>query len=199
MFQQFMTTVRPLPSDLVLDVGVTPDDSLKESNFFELLYPYRDRITASSIEDASNLTDRFPGVTFVRTDGLHLPFPDSYFDIGFSSAVIEHVGDANHQREFISELLRVAKRVYVLTPNRWFPIELHTMLPLVHWLPQARHQRLLSSLGLEFWARTENLNLLSARDLRALFPSRIPVRIMSLRTFGWPSNLIAYAEAHSRE
>ena len=26
--------------------------------------------------------------------------------------------------------------MFVTTPNRWFPIEVHTRLPLVHWLPE---------------------------------------------------------------
>jgi SAM-dependent methyltransferase len=192
MFQQFMDTVRPARSDVILDVGVTPDTSL-EVNYFEQLYPYRDRITATSIEDASNLEDRFPGLTFVQTEGVKLPFADHQFDIAFSSAVIEHVGNTDRQREFVSELLRVSRRVYLLTPNRWFPLEFHSMLPLIHWLPRPQHQRILRALGREFWSETDNLNLLSSADLRSMFPPDVVVEMDFLRTFGWPSNLMAYA------
>ena len=193
MFQQFMDTVRPARSDVILDVGVTPDTSLAEVNYFERLYPYRDRITATSVEDASNLEDHFPGLTFVQTEGVKLPFADHQFDIAFSAAVIEHVGDADRQREFVSELLRVSRRVFVLTPNRWFPLDFHSMLPVIHWLPRSQHQRILRALGREFWSETDNLNLLSSAGLRSLFPPDTPVKIDSLRTFGWPSNLMAYA------
>ncbi len=31
------------------------------------------------------------------------------------------------------------KGLFVTTPNRWFPIEFHTVLPLVHWLPKRQH------------------------------------------------------------
>src|ERR1700728_2294867 len=106
MYQRFIDTVGPDKSDLILDVGVTPDTSLPEGNYFEQLYPYRDRITATSVEDASNLEEFFPGLTFVQTEGVKLPFADRQFDIAFSSAVIEHVGDSDRQREFVSELLR---------------------------------------------------------------------------------------------
>jgi hypothetical protein len=194
MFEQFMATVRPKESDAILDVGVTPDMSLAGVNYFEQLYPHRDRITATSIEDASNLEEWFPGLTFVQTEGVKLPFADHQFDIAFSSAVIEHVGDSERQREFVSELLRVSKRgVFILTPNRWFPIDFHTMLPLVHWLPRVQHQRILRALGLDFWSETDNLNLLSSADLRSLFPPGARVTMECLRTFGWPSNLMAYA------
>ena len=193
MFDRFMNTVRPVKSDVILDVGVTPDTSLAEANYFEQLYPFRDRITATSIEDASNLEQYFPGLTFVQTEGVKLPFADHQFDIAFSSAVIEHVGDADRQREFVSELLRVSRRVYVLTPNRWFPVDFHTMLPVVHWLPQRYHQRILRALGREFWAQTDNLNLLSSSGLQSMFPDDATVKMDSLRTFGWPSNLMAYA------
>jgi SAM-dependent methyltransferase len=195
MYQRFIDTVGPDKSDLILDVGVTPDTSLPEGNYFEQLYPYRDRITATSVEDASNLEEFFPGLTFVQTEGVKLPFADRQFDIAFSSAVIEHVGDSDRQREFVSELLRVSRRVFVLTPNRWFPLDFHTTLPVVHWLPQAQHQRILRALGREFWSETDNLNLLSSADLRSMFPAGTAVKMDSLRTFGWPSNLMAYAES----
>jgi SAM-dependent methyltransferase len=193
-FDHFMKAVKPQASDLVLDVGVTPDTTRKESNFFEELYPHRDRLTASSVEDASNLENHYPGVRFVRTKGVVLPFDDLQFDVAFSSAVIEHVGDRLQQQRFVSELLRVARCIYILTPSRWFPIDPHTMLPLIHWLPQRYHQQLLRILNQDFWATTEHLNLLSARSLRALFPLSAGVEITALRTLGWPSNLCALAD-----
>ena len=64
-----------------------------------------------------------------------MPFADGEFDIVFSNAVIEHVGGREQQRRFVEESLRVARRAFVTTPNRWFPVEVHTRLPLVHWLP----------------------------------------------------------------
>ena len=67
------------------------------------------------------------------------------------------------------------------------------MLPVVHWLPQRYHQRILRALGREFWAQTDNLNLLSSSGLQSMFPDDATVKMDSLRTFGWPSNLMAYA------
>src|SRR5438034_10316892 len=90
MFELFMRRFSPTAGDKVLDLGVTPDDSLPESNFFEQLYPFRQNLTAASIEDAAQIEQRFPGVTFVRIEAEGLPFPDNHFDLLFCSAVVEH-------------------------------------------------------------------------------------------------------------
>jgi hypothetical protein len=38
----------------------------------------------------------------------------------------------------VAECARVARKGFCLTtPNRWFPVEFHTQLPLLHWLPKA--------------------------------------------------------------
>jgi SAM-dependent methyltransferase len=195
MFDTFRALV-PFDADTtVLDVGVTPDQELADSNHFEARYPHPRRVTATSPEDASHLEARYPGLRFVRTDGDSLPFPDRHFDVAVSWAVLEHVGDRDRQARFVAELVRVSRRFFLTTPNRWFPLELHTFVPMVHWLPQPTHQRVLRALGQDFWASTDHLNLLSAAELRALFPAAVEVEIARHRTLGWTSNLLAHGHA----
>jgi SAM-dependent methyltransferase len=197
MFAQF---VRYVPFDgrsSVVDIGVTPDRELADSNFFERLYRYPANITATSIEDASFLEEQYPGLRFIQTPGDALPFGDREFSIAFSSAVVEHVGDRDAQRRFIAELTRVSSRFFVTTPNRWFPLEVHTFLPLMHWLPQRAHQHILRLLHVPFWASTDNLNLLSANDLVGLFPADVEVHLVRYRLCGWCSNLIAFGRHHA--
>jgi SAM-dependent methyltransferase len=191
-YRAFMDAMTPTAETTILDVGVTPDQTAADSNFFEKWYPHTSRITATSIEDASALETLHPGLTFVQTPGDSLPFADGHFDIAFSTAVIEHVGDRDSQRHFLAELLRVSKRFFITTPNRWFPVELHTYVPFLHWLPQEQHQRALRRLGKESWATTENLNLLDERELRALFPAGTVPTITGARLLGMRSNLLAY-------
>jgi SAM-dependent methyltransferase len=194
MFEKFMAVMKPTADWLVVDLGVTPERSLPESNLFEALYPYKGRLTAASIENASFLTELYPGMTFVQVPAGRLPFSDNAFDLLYCSAVLEHVGDAAAQRSFVAECLRVARRFFFTTPDRRFPIEMHTLLPLLHWLPQSRHQAMLRAMGKDFWARTDNLNLLTPNTLRALFPRCRSLTIENYRLMGWPSNLIAYGE-----
>jgi SAM-dependent methyltransferase len=192
MFARFADVIPFDAGTTVVDVGVTPDAELADSNLFEALYPHPERITATSIEDASHLEQLHPGLRFVRTGGDTLPFADRSFDVAVSWAVLEHVGDRDAQRRFLAELVRVSDRFFLTTPNRWFPLELHTFLPLLHWLPQRWHQRALRVLRKPFWAETANLDLVSARQLVSLFPPGTEVHLGRHRTVGWTSNLIAW-------
>ena len=192
VYDAFLSTMAPTAETTIVDIGVTPDQTTADSNFLEKWYPYPRFLTATSLEDASYLEMAHPGVTFVRTDGETLPFEDRQFDIAFCSAVLEHVGDRGRQRQFVSEMLRVSKRFFLTTPDRRFPIELHTFLPFLHWMRQDRHQRVLRRLGLRTWAETDNLNLLDEPSLRALFPVGMNPTVTGPRLLGMRSNLVAY-------
>jgi hypothetical protein len=106
--------------------------------------------------------------------------------------VIEHVGSRAQQRDFLAELWRVSRKgIFVTTPNRWFPVEFHTVLPLLHWLPAPWFRALLKLLGRSFYAEEKNLNALGAADLRALAAQAglQDVSVQGVRLFGWTSNL----------
>jgi hypothetical protein len=47
--------------------------------------------------------------------------------------VLEHVGSVENQARFTAALCRVASRVFVSVPNRYFPIEHHIGLPIAHY------------------------------------------------------------------
>jgi hypothetical protein len=135
---RFLEELAPGPDTTVVDVGVTnaPFGSGSSDNFFEALYPWPERITAVGHTELDRFAAAFPAVRAVLADGRALPFADGEFDLGFSNAVVEHVaGGRDGQRQFVHELCRVARSVFVTTPNRWFPLEVHTLLPFVHWLP----------------------------------------------------------------
>lgn len=199
MFQRFMHTLRPTEQTSILDLGVTPDVSLPESNHFEQRYPWPEQITAVSIEPVEDLAKKFPLTKFLQIKNGPLPFKDQQFDIVFCSAVLEHVGNHEEQALFLSEIFRISRSFFLTTPNRWFPLEFHTITPLIHWLPQPTHQRILKMLGQKFWAETKNLNLLGRRDLERIAKStnkNISLQIDTVNLFGWPSNLIAWG-AHA--
>jgi hypothetical protein len=196
MFERFLGALSPGDTEDVLDVGVTNDRLHDHSNYFEAWYPHKSRITAAGLEDASFLEEAYPGVRFVQADARHLPFADASYDLVHSSAVIEHVGSRQSQTTFLRELWRVAHRgIFVTTPNRWFPIEVHTVLPLVHWLPPRTFRAILRGMGRDFFADEANLNLMSPSSLadaaRAAGITNFRVETVSL--LGWPSNLLLTA------
>jgi hypothetical protein len=193
MYQRFLRSTGIRPDETLLDVGATSDESYESSNYLEAWYPHKHNITAVGTDDAAFLEQRYPGLTFRRANGLALPFEPAHFDVVHSSAVLEHVGGAREQQRFLCELARVARRaVFVTTPNRWFPIEVHTQIPLLHWLPKPLFRKLLGATRHGFFAREENLNLLGRGELARL-TGALPgwtVAIEPLRLFGWPSNLL---------
>jgi SAM-dependent methyltransferase len=179
-----METVRPGPETRVVDVGVgdtgfgTEPGMAVTHNFFEALYPWPERITAVSDVPLPNFAREFPSIRCVTASGTKLPFDDDEFDVAFSNAVIEHVGSRQAQRRFVSELCRVASRVFLSTPNRWFPVETHTLVPLVHWLPRPAADRAMRALRREDWERVE---LLGKTELLALFPPEANARVVESR------------------
>lgn len=193
MFALFMDVTRPTPETRVLDVGVTSDRTFQESNYFEKMYPYRHNITCVGTEDGSHLQRDYPGVRYTQVKPHDaLPYRDGEFDIVFSNAVIEHVGSRADQRRFAQELCRVGRRFFITTPNRWFPFEHHTGLPLLHYLPASRFRAVLRGTRYRYWAAEEHLNILTARELRQLFPAHAAVEVRSVRLAGVPANLVAF-------
>ena len=186
----FFELMRPTAESRVLDVGVSDGPfgegvgSTATHNFFEALYPWPERITAVSTQYLDRFHEAFPAVRAIRADGRELPFEDDEFDIGFSNAVVEHVGRREDQRRFLHELCRVSRRVFVTTPNKWFPLEVHTLLPFVHWLPRTEREWVYRTLQ-----RTEGLGveLLSPPEFRELFPASVRTRWASR----WPTLALA--------
>jgi 2-polyprenyl-3-methyl-5-hydroxy-6-metoxy-1,4-benzoquinol methylase len=191
MFYLLMELANPSADTTVLDVGVT-SDRREDSNFFEKLYPYKDKITAVGMEDAAFLEEEYPGLKYVCSDGLSLPFPDKSFDLVVSFAVIEHVGSQTQQQAFVRELCRVGKTCCITTPNRWYPVEFHTVVPLIHWFPPSWFRALLKLLGKHFFAKEENLNLLSEKEVLKMLPADAEVYTRHFRLLGLISNLLFY-------
>ena len=164
----FMELLATGPETTVVDVGVTDSGvagAYGTDNFLEAHYPWPGRITAVGVTGLDRFREAFPQVRAVVADGRSLPFADGEFDVGFSNAVVEHVGGRADQLAFVHELCRVARRVFVTTPNRLFPVEVHTLLPVVHWLPRRLQP-----------ASLDEIHLLGPRAFRELFP--YPVRVL---------------------
>jgi Methyltransferase domain. len=187
-----MDAFHPMATTSVLDVGVTSDFTYPQSNLFERLYPYPNQITCVGTEDGSHLMQEYPGLRYIPViSGQPLPFKDRQFDIVFSNAVLEHVGSRGEQARFVAELRRVSKAFFVTTPNRWFPVEHHTGLPFLHYLPPSLFRALIRNTRYRYWADEANLNILTVPEMAKLFPDT-GTRIEIVRLLGIGSNLVAY-------
>ncbi len=91
----------------------------------------------------------------------------------YSNSVVEHLPPGAREA-YARELRRIGRRWFVQTPNRWFPIEPHALLPFVHWVPRAAG-RALWRLGVSGDPYDE-VRLLGARELQELFPDAVIVR-----------------------
>ncbi|HEX8662637.1 MAG TPA: class I SAM-dependent methyltransferase [Beijerinckiaceae bacterium] len=195
IYADFIREMRPAPTDRILDVGIS--DVLNDAaNVLERKYPHPEQITACGIGEAVEFQQAFPAVRYVKIEpNVRLPFPMRAFDIATANAVLEHVGSPENQAFFVSELCRVAKRVFITVPHRYFPIEHHTALPLVHYFDRT-FRRACSLVGKEPWANSENLILMSRRRLRELVPNRtrkVSVGYTGLRLGPLSSNLFLAA------
>lgn len=191
-YRLFFHLLEPLPSDRILDVGVSPDLRLKDTNFFLKQYSYKKRVTIASVEDCTHLVTLYGLAGFTALSaGKPLPFPDRHFDIVVSWATLEHVGNNKKQAFFLRELLRVGKKVFVTTPDRLSPYEPHTVTFFLHWLPKQIFRSFLKRLGKDFWAKENNLNILSYADVLTMIKAP-SVSICRFLLFGLPSHIIIY-------
>jgi SAM-dependent methyltransferase len=191
IFNIFMTAIAPTEATRVLDVGVASIEKSREVNYFEKLYPYPGNITCAGIEDASFLEKRYPGLKFVLIkQGEKLPFFDKQFDVVFSHAVLEHVGSHERQAFFINELCRCGKSVFITTPYRYFPIEVHTGIPFLHFLPKRIFRKIIKNTAFKQFSDEENLNLLGRKELKRFLNGK-HAKIINTKVFCFTSNLIA--------
>jgi hypothetical protein len=122
-----------------------------------------------------------PNFTSMIGDARRLEFDDQSFDVVFSNSVIEHVGSFADQARMAQEIRRVGKRYFVQTPNKYFPIEPHFLFPMFQFLPLELRIWLLRHMTLGSYKpvsdyenakrQVENVQLLSRRELRVLFPN----------------------------
>ena len=163
-YELFLQEIKPTENDKILDVGFSNIEYPGVGNFLEANYPFLSNITALGIDESDQFRKRYPEVDVYRYDGKIFPFGDKQFDIGWSAAVIEHVGREDDQVLFLRELNRTCKKIYFTTPNRYFPFELHTRFLFIHWLPKGLFDKIISFTSKK-WAAGDYMYLLSKRKL----------------------------------
>ncbi len=122
-------------------------------------------------------------------------FSDKQFDIVFSNSVIEHVGDLQDQFQMANECMRVGKRYYIQTPNRYFPIEPHFLFPFFQFFPLRMKVWLLMHFKLGWFEKmsdrqqaeraAKSARLMTKRELMRAFPG---AKLFVEKFKGWPKS-----------
>ena len=176
----------------VLDIGTTNDNVNNSSNI--IIKKFKNLKTYKSISD-QKINSSFFKKKFnksITSNFSKKELDELRSDLVISNATIEHVGDLKKQKKMISNIIKLSKKIFIIiTPNRFYPIDFHTKLPFLHWLPKPLHRLILKILGLNFYANEKNLNLLSKNDFTKIVDQKnITFKITNITLFKIPSNLI---------
>jgi hypothetical protein len=129
-------------------------------------------------------------------------YEDQSVDIVHSNSVLEHVGGWAQMEAFAKEVRRVGRAYFVQTPNFWFPMEPHFMMPGFHWLPKPARVWLVQQAAFGHRRRqesvaaavriVESVDLIDRSMFRSLFPDADHV---TERFFMLPKSLMAIKKA----
>ena len=78
-----------------------------------------------------------PKIKSIIGDATNMPeFEENSFDLVFSNSVIEHLYTWENQQKMANEIMRVGKKHFIQTPNRYFPVEAHYAIPFAQYVPK---------------------------------------------------------------
>lgn len=185
----FKNYLNPKEKDKILDLGSGNGSHLAG------IINYRKNVFCADISQSSLIKCKKLGFkTILLKQSAKLPFPNKYWDIVFCSSVIEHIsGDKNklerygsntefdkqawnNQYLFAQEIKRIAKKYFVQTPNKYFPIESHTLLPfIIIYIPYRLKLIFIKIISkLFFWPLAvkyrPDWHLLTKKQVKELFP-----------------------------
>lgn len=120
-------SVRALENKKILDYGCG-------SGHIACYFSARNDVTAADVVDNRDLDQR-DGMRFVFIESERLPFEDASFDIVVLNHVIVYIPERERLMREMRRILRDGGVCYFALPNRNFPRETHSKLPLINYLP----------------------------------------------------------------
>jgi hypothetical protein len=123
------------------------------------------------------------------------------YDLVFSNSTIEHVGGHERCQAFARAVQRLARRHWIQTPYRYFPIEPHFVFPGFQFLPVALRRRIAAAWPLSYTRSIGGslddptgavmwTELLGRTQLQYYFPKS---EILSEKVLGVTKSIIAVA------
>ena len=178
----------------VLDVGATEDNKFKSSNYLTKKFGFIKNIFGLSDQNVKNKFYRKIFKKSITTNFSFKEYNKIKCDFVISNAVIEHVGSYAKQQKMIQNIIKLSKKYFVIqTPNRYHPIEFHTKMIFIHWLPKYIFRTILKALGMVSFSKEKNLNLISEKDINKLFKKYkdvVEYKIFKINFLGFTSNFV---------
>ena len=176
----------------VLDIGTTSDTENKSSNFIIK--------NLKNIKNFNSISNQLITSSFFKKklqksiikNFSEYEIENFKSDLVVSNATIEHVGNYNNQKAMVSNMIKLSKKMVIISnPYRYHPLEFHTKIPFIHWLPKKIHRKILKNFNLTFYSKEENLNLLSESDLSSFIENeKITSEFRYIKFLFLRSNLI---------
>ncbi|NLN94608.1 MAG: class I SAM-dependent methyltransferase [Bacteroidales bacterium] len=174
-FSLFLNLIKDLPKPIqIIDVGGT-------ELFWEQMGFSGNPDIEITLLNLKSEPVKNPNIKSISGDARDMKqFAEKEFDIAFSNSVIEHVGDFNDQGRMAAEMKRIARGIFLQTPNYYFPVEPHFLFPFFQFMPLWLKTRLLMNFNLGWHTRISDkekareicrtIRLLKKSELKKLFP-----------------------------
>lgn len=176
--KRFLHTLNIKPCNSILDVGGTPEN-------WKIL-GHDLKITLLNLDFPDVKSGFLSQYSYVKGNGMNLPYPDKSFDVLFSNSAIDHLSDYEKQMKFANELRRVGRNLWIQAPSRRFFIEPHLITPFIHYLPKRWQKPLLRNFtvwGLLIRPSNDDVDnflgeirMLTYNEMKSLFPDCIILR-----------------------
>lgn len=184
----FVKAINLSNTDVILDIGSG------EGTALEIFNAGRNKVIGIDLKFPYRKCLKFFDCLLVG-NGINLPFKKGSIDIVFSSSVIEHLGGYTNVKRYAKEVRRVARRYFIQTPCRYFPIEPHTLVPFFQFFPEWMKILLVKYFSLGWYKKGEyeKIIFLSKKELHLLFPD---AEIRYERFLGLNKSIIAVKNSY---
>mgnify|MGYP000035070927 FL=1 len=176
----------------ILDIGTTQDNSKSSNLIIKNLNNFQKYKSISDQKIKSNFFSKSLQKSITQELSSN-EIEEFSSDVVISNATIEHVGSNLEQLKMIENIIKLTKKIFIIvTPNRMHPIEFHSKIPFLHWLPKKLHRKVLSIVGLRYLSKEENLNLLNTCNLITMMKNfkNVEYKIMYVKFLLFKSNII---------
>ena len=165
----------------ILDVGGTLE-------YWET-FDYTNKDDIDIVNFKVNETSPYLNISLIEGDATNMHyFVDNAYDVVFSNSVIEHLYTYSQQEKMCKEIMRVAKYLFVQTPNYYFPYEPHYRTLFFQMFPKSLKLYLIRNFDVRGKTKLEKpldkesavnianrIRLLKRKELKRLFPNYIIV------------------------